>query len=116
MTPKPQYYRSLVRLRAAAEREKADLFKGLPKECAAQVRGVAIRFDAEPTPAMLGRGVDSEAFSAIEQGKAGQEIVVFLLNLSKRYGAELGGFRRELRRTILKELADVAGIEVELGD
>jgi len=88
----------------------------LPKECAAQVKDIVIRFEAEPPLAMLERGVDVEALSTVAQGKAGQEIVVFLMNLSKRYGAELGGFRRELRRTMLKELADVAGIEVELGD
>lgn len=38
------------------------------------------------------------------------------MSLSKRYGAEMGGFHRELRRTMVKELADRAGVEMELGD
>jgi len=52
----------------------------------------------------------------IQEGENGREIVVFLMNFYERYAAERGAFHRELRRTLLKELADMAGVELELGD
>lgn len=116
MTTTPQQHRILTRLQAAAKREQADLYKSMPKEFAEQVAGIGLLFEGEPTKAMLERGVDADAFSVTQDGANGKEVVVFVINLSKRYGMELGGFKRELRRTMVKELADMAGVEMELGD
>jgi hypothetical protein len=101
MTTTPQQHRILSRLQGAAKREQADLFKSMPKEFAERIAGVSIRFEGEPSKAMLERGVDADAFSTTQDGANGKEVVVFVMNLFKQYGAEPGAFRRELRRTLL---------------
>ena len=111
-----EYQRLLARLKTAAQQEKDALFKTMPKDFAERVADVSIRFEGEPSKDMQARGVSVEAFSMVQEGADGRELVVFLMNLLQRYGKELGAFRREFRRTLLKELADMAGVEMELGD
>lgn len=112
----PEYHRILSRLQAAAKREQADLFKSMPADFKERLAGVVIHFESEPAKAQFERGVDADAFSVTQAGPNGKEVVVFLMNLFKLYGGEPGSFRRELRRTMVKELADRAGVELELGD
>lgn len=111
-----EHQRLLARLKMVAEQEKDALFKSMPKDFAERVAGVSIRFEGEPSKDMQASGTSVEALSMVREGKKGREVVVFLMNLQQRYGGEMGGFRRELRRTMLKELADMAGVEMELGD
>ena len=111
-----EYQRLLARLKVAAQQEKDALFKTMPVDFKERVTDVSIRFEGEPSKDMQARGVSVEAFSMVQEGAGGREIVVFLMNLLHRYGKELGAFHRELRRTLLTELADMAGVDLELGD
>jgi len=111
-----EYQRLLARLKAAAQQEKEALFKTLPKDFAERVRDVSIRFEGEPSKDLQAHGTSIEAFSKVQEGEGGREIVVFLMNLYERYAAERGAFHRELRRTLLMELADMVGVEVDLAD
>jgi hypothetical protein len=106
----------VLREGASAKRELSDLLKSMPADFKERLAGVSIRFEGEPTKAMLERGVDADAFSVTQDGANGRELVVFVMNLFKQYGAEPGAFRKELRRTMVKELPDMAGVELELGD
>ena len=75
----------------------------MPKELRERVTGVTIRFEDRPSRKMMERGVDSEALSLTDRDA--KQIVVFLMSLHERYGKFPGDFLRELRRTMLQELA-----------
>ena len=58
---------------------------------------------------MVEQGLSSEAFS--RTGRESKEVVIFLMNLFERYGEAPGQFKRELRRAMVNELAELAGLE-----
>ena len=97
--------------RIASEEEQAFLksLKAQPAEYRERLAGVIIRFEERPSKEMIARGVDSEALSlTVRDGKV---VVLFLMNLADRYGKFAGDYRRELRRVMSEELADLAGME-----
>jgi len=81
----------------------------MPTEFRERIVGVTVRFDDRPSMAMVARGVESDVLSITE--REAKQVVVFLMNLHERYGKHPGEFRQELRRAMLRELADWAGME-----
>ncbi len=87
MEPGRQYHRTLDRLLRAADQDLRDLYKAMPKD-----------------------------FKERVTRREEKVIVVFLMNLHARRGKFPGEFRQELRRIMLRELANWAGLEVDFGD
>ena len=104
----------LGRLRSAARIEADAILKSLPAELAERLAGVSIRLEERPTMEMVGRGVRDEAF-AVTDGTS-REVILFLMNIHDRHAAEPGGFRREFRLALLRELCELAGAEFDYGD
>jgi hypothetical protein len=99
-----------VRLQAAAERDLRDLLRDLRRQFPELPRDIPIRFEAEPSKAMLDAGVDADAFCAHEPGT--RAIVVYLLNLHAVHGGVPGEFKRELRGILLREIGDRTGVDL----
>jgi len=100
------------RARRIALEEQTAFFKSLkamPPEFVERIAGVSIRHEQRPSPAMVERGVDPDATSLTERD--GKTIVMFLLNIRERYDKVPGDFRREFRRIMCQEMADLAGME-----
>ena len=111
MANQRQYHRLLARLKTVAETETQAMLKAAPAEFRERVSGVTVQFEGSPTKDMLARGVDSEAVSTTDRD--GHAITIFLMTLHQRCGPEPGRFRQELRRVMLTELADCAGMDVQ---
>jgi len=100
------------RCRKIASEEQTAFFKSLkvmPPEFVERIAGVVIRHEQRPSKEMIDRGVDPDAVSLTERD--GKVVILFLLNIRKRYDKVPGDFRREVRRIMCEELADLAGME-----
>ncbi|MEI8121983.1 MAG: hypothetical protein WCI20_08010 [bacterium] len=100
------------RARKIASEEEQAFRKSLPTmppEFVERIAGVVIRHEQRPSLAMVERGVDPDATCLTERD--GKVIVLFLMSLYDRYGKFAGDYRRELRRILCLELADLAGVE-----
>ncbi len=58
---------------------------------------------------MMEQGVSPEALSNTD--RESKEVVIFVMNLFERHGKAPGQFKRELRRAMVNELAELAGLE-----
>jgi len=94
-----------------AEQERQALLSAIPAVFKARVKGVSIEFEERPSKALIAHGVDPDALSVTE--REAQQIVVFLTNLHDRHGAQPGEFRAEVRRVMVRELADWAGTDCD---
>jgi hypothetical protein len=100
------------RCRKIALEEQTALFKSLkamPPEFVERIAGVTIRHEQRPTQTMIARGVDPETVSLTE--REDKAVVLFLLNIRQRFDKVPGDFRREFRRIMCQELADLAGMD-----
>ena len=100
------------RARKIAKEEQTAFFKSLkamPPEFVERIAGVVIRHEQRLSKEMISRGVDPDATSMTERD--GKVVVMFLLNIRQQYDKVPGDFRREFRRIMCQELADLAGME-----
>jgi hypothetical protein len=112
-----QYHYTAERLRRVAAREEHAIFKSLktmPKEFRDRVEGVSFRFEDKPSKGMIENGVKLEALSLIERDA--KTITIFLVNVNERYRRLPRDVTPELRKLMLQELADWAGMEIDLGE
>jgi hypothetical protein len=106
--------RRMGRLLRMAEQEKTSLFKAMPKEFKARIEGVTLCFEDKPSMAMIERGVQAESLTSTD--RESKQITFFLMNLRDQFGRFPTDVRQNLRRTILQELGDWAGIEIDWDD
>lgn len=106
------HHRLYDRLLKAAEQERLAVLKALPADFRERLDGVDVCFEATPSADMVERGASPEILS--ETNRDERTITVFLMPLYERHGKFLGEFRRELRKVMLWELADWAGLDVDL--
>ena len=109
-----QYFRLLARLQKVSEQEASLILKALPSVFRDQIKGLTFKFDDRPSKAMIENGIDPDRLCLTDTTT--QVIHIFLMNIHDRHAKIPGDFRKELRRLILTELADYAGVEMDLGD
>lgn len=100
------------RLRLMAEQELQGLFKAMPKEFKEWTAGYTIRFEDRPGRELIARGVKAETLCLTDRDT--KEITVFLMNLRDRFGRFPGDVRQNFRKAVIQELADNAGLDVDL--
>jgi predicted Zn-dependent protease with MMP-like domain len=107
------------RLVRAAEREVADLRRGLPSEVRDAVAGIPVVFEPAPSRAMVADGVDPDLLGiflgdplAIEgENPTPREIVLFVANLWEDAGHDLDEYLEQVRTTYLHEIGHALGLE-----
>ena len=113
----PQYHAQLARVLKASQRETNTLLKSLPKdfkERLAAVPKVTIRFEERQTRDKTDRRARVEPLSTTNRET--REIVIYVMAIFDQHGGTPGDFRLALQKVIMQELADWAGIEVDLGE
>jgi hypothetical protein len=117
MLTKPQYNRLLERVLKVSQRETNTLLKSLPKdfkERLASVPQVAIRFKDRQVRDKNDHRAKVEPLSMTSRDT--REIVIYVMPIFEQHGGEPGAFRLALQKVIMQELADWAGIEVDLNE
>jgi hypothetical protein len=102
------------RLLRLAEQEKTALFKVMPTEFKTRIEGVTLCFQDRPTKAMLAQGAKPETTSITDRDA--RTITLFLMNFRDRFGRFPSDIRQNVRRAIVQELADWAGLEIDWED
>jgi predicted Zn-dependent protease with MMP-like domain len=107
------------RLVPAAEREVADLIRGLPSDVRGAVSGIPVVFEPAPSRALVADGVDPGLLGlflgdplAVEgENPMPRKILLFVRNLWEDAGYDLDEYLEQVRTTYLHEIGHALGLE-----